>query len=313
MKAVQISQYGDANVMRVVTDAPRPSPGEGMVLIEVHAAGVNPADSGMRSGWFQQMVPLRFPVTLGGDVSGVVVETGPGVTQPAAGDRVYGQAIVLAGGSGSFAEYASTRTKQVAKAPSGLSFTDAAALPLAGVSAYQAIYEHFKLRKGQRILIQGGAGGIGTIAIQMARHLGAYAATTVSADSMEYARNLGADQVIDYRKQDFTALLKDFDAVFDLVGGDTYRNSFAVLKKGGIILSMREQPDAGLADRHGVTALLLMANVSTARLDRVSELVAAGKVKPHVHRVFPLEQAKDAVIALEKGKLHGKIVLEVRH
>jgi NADPH:quinone reductase-like Zn-dependent oxidoreductase len=312
MKAVQISQYGDAQVLRVVTDAPKPVPGEGKVLIEVHAASLNPVDSAVRAGWFQKMVPLSFPATLGVDVAGVVVEAGPGVSNLRSADRVYGQASMLAGASGAFAEYASAWATQVARAPSGLSFVEAASLPLTGVSALQAIYEHFKLRKGQRILIHGGAGGIGIIAIQMARHLGAYVATTVSVEAVEYARSLGADQVIDYRKQNFAALLKDFDAVFDLVGGDTYRNSFAVLKKGGIILSMREQPDAELAGKHGVTAFALMTDISTARLDRISELVAAGKVKPHVYRVFPIEQAKDAFITRENGKIRGKIVLEVK-
>jgi NADPH:quinone reductase-like Zn-dependent oxidoreductase len=312
MKAVQIGQYGDAKVLRVVTDAPKPATGNGRILIEVHAASLNPVDSAVRAGLFQKMIPLTFPATLGGDVAGVVVEVGSGVSHLRIGDRVYGQASVLAGASGAFADFASARAEQVAKAPSGLSFIEAAALPLTAVSAFQAIYENFKQRKDQRILIHGGACGIGTIAVQMARHLGAYVATTVKSGGVEYARSLGADQVIDFQKQNFAVVLKDFDAVFDLVGGETYRDSFAVLKKGGIILSMREQPDAELAGKHGMTALALMTDVSTEMLDRISELVAAGKVKPHVNRVFPLEQAKDAFIARENGKIRGKIVLEVK-
>ena len=219
MKAVQISQYGDASVLTVTTQAARPTAGDGKVLVEVHAASINPVDSMIRLGYMQKMAPLTFPATLGTDLAGVVVEVGAGVSSLKKGDTVFGTASILAGGTGAFAQFAAVPAGTLARVPSGLALTDAAAIPLTAVSALEVIDEKLKVGKGQKILIHGGAGGIGTIAIQLAKHRGAFVATTVLAEAVDYARGLGADTVIDYQKEAFEKVLSGYDFVFDTVAG----------------------------------------------------------------------------------------------
>jgi NADPH:quinone reductase-like Zn-dependent oxidoreductase len=311
MKAAQITQYGDANVITIPLDVPRPSTDGGKVLVEVHAASVNPADSAIRSGYMHQMMPLHFPATLGIDISGVVVEADPGISSFRAGDRVFGSASVMAGGSGAFAEYASVPAGMLAKAPAKLSFADAAALPLAGVSALQAL-ETLRLGTGSTILILGGSGGVGTIAIQIAKSLGARVVAVCRGSSVDYVKSLGADQVIDSEKGAFPAGLRDLDAVFDTAGGEAYKSSFAVLKKGGTVISVAARPDAELSERFGVTALGQMTDVTTARLERLAQLVAAGHVNVHVERTFPLAKIREAFLAREAGHVKGKIVVQIR-
>lgn len=307
MKAAQITQYGDASVVAIRQDVPRPPMGGGKVLVEVHAASLNPADSSIRMGYMHQMIPLHFPATLGIDIAGVVVEADPGVGNLKAGDRVFGSASVAAGGSGAFAEYASVPAGLLAKAPAKLSFAEAAALPLAGVSALQAL-ETLKLSKGTTIVIQGGSGGIGTFAVQMAKRLGARVIATSRGSAVDYVKSLGADQVIDFEKAGLPGSLRDCDAVFDTAGGAAYKSAFSVLKKGGTILTIAAQPDAELASKFGVTALGMMTDVATARLDRLAQLVTEG-VKVHLDRVFPFDKIKDAFLARESGHVKGKIVV----
>jgi alcohol dehydrogenase len=312
MKSVQIKQYGDAGVLSLVADAAKPAAASGQVLVEVHAASINPVDSVIRSGYMQQMFPLQFPATLGLDLAGIVVEAGPGAGPLKAGDRVYGQAGAITGGSGAFAEYAAAPVSRLALMPAKAGFVEAAALPLAGVSALQAIYEHMKLQAGQKILIHGGSGGIGTIAIQIAKRLGAQVAATCRGEAVSYVKSLGADKVIDFQKQAFQELLKDYDAVFDNAGGETYKNSFAVLKKGGVIVSMLEQTNTDLAAKYGVTAIAQFTDVNTDRLDRLAGLVADGTIKVHVDRIFPLVKVREAFAAREGGNVRGKVVLKIR-
>jgi alcohol dehydrogenase len=311
MKAAQISRYGEASVVEVTQDLPRPLGGDGKVLVEVHAASLNPVDSFIRLGYMHKMMPLQFPATLGIDFAGVVVEDDPKVGTLKSGDRVFGTASVMAGGSGAFAEYASVPAGLLAKAPAALSFLEAAALPLAGVSALQAL-ETMKLSKGSAILIQGGAGGIGTFAIQMAKQLGARVIASCRGSAVDYVRSLGADRIIDFEKTAVLASFRDCDAVFDTVGGDAYKGVLAVLRKGGIIVSMSAQPDTELAAKLGVTALRQMTEITTARLDRLAQLVAEGAVKVHLDRVFPLEMVQDAFRAREAGHMKGKLVLRIR-
>lgn len=311
MKAVQISQYGDAGVLTVATDAPKPAVGDGKVLLEVHAASINPVDSMIRLGYMAKMAPLSFPATLGTDVAGVVVEVGSGAGDFKKGDKVFGMASLLAGASGAFAQYATVPAGLLARIPAGLDFTQAAALPLTGVSALEVIDEKLKAGKGSRILIHGGAGGIGTIAIQLAKHRGAFVATTVFGDAVDYVRELGAGTVIDFQKEAFEKVLSGYDFVFDTVPGETYKKSFAVLKRGGTIISMLEQPDAELAAKYGVTALYQMTQVTTARLNSLAELVKNKTVTVHVDRVFPVEKVKEAFLAREGGKVRGKVVLSL--
>ncbi|MDP3685324.1 MAG: NADP-dependent oxidoreductase [bacterium] len=244
MKAAQINAYGGNEVVELNANAPTRTVSPGTLLVEVRAAGVNPVDWKIREGYLQQMAPLQFPATLGGDFSGVVTELGNGVSGFAKGDEVYGQASVLGGGSGSFAEFLSAGSTTVGQKPKNVSHTEAAALPLAGVSALQALTEHLKLALGQRILIHGGAGGIGSFAIQLAKHLGATVAATASADDADYVKDLGADQVIDYKTQQFEDVIRDYDAVFDTVGGETYS---AILQ--GVVEGRRHRLDGRAAQR----------------------------------------------------------------
>ncbi len=310
MKAAQISEYGDADVVKVTPDAPKPTPIDDQVLVEVHAASINPFDWKVRKGFMHQMKPLEFPATLGGDIAGVVIQVGKNVSQFTAGDKVYGQAGLFGGGSGAFAEFATTSPKSIAKIPEGLDFTQAAALPLTGASAIQALEGHIQLQSGQKILIHGGAGGIGTMAIQIAKHIGAHVATTVSASSIEYAKQLGADEVIDYTNQKFEEILSGYDAVFDTVGGETYDKSFLVLKKGGILVSMVQPPKEDLAQKYGVTAVVQGTQVAEW-LDRLTTLVEDGVVKPQIDHVFSLDEIQQAFRAQEEGSPHGKVIVKI--
>jgi len=312
MKAAQIRKYGSSEVVEINNNAPVPSISQGQILVEVYAAGVNPVDWKIREGYMQEMVPLKFPATLGGDFSGVVIETGAGVSEFKKGDEVYGQASALRGGSGSFAEFVSTDTKVVSRKPKKVDHLKAAALPLVGVSAWQALVEHIGLSKGKKILIHGGAGGIGTMAIQLAKYLGAYVSTTVNAKDMEYARELGADEAIDYKDQYFEKMLHGYDAVFDTVGGETYERSFAVLKKGGIIVSMLEQPRPDLMKKYGVNAIAQFTQVNNERLSRVAELADKNILKAQVEKTFPLEKAREALEYLQTGHPRGKVVLKIK-
>src|SRR5215216_516430 len=232
MKSIQIKRYGNSDVVEVNDTASVPTVSTGKVLVNVKASGVNPVDWKIREGYFQQMTPLQFPSTLGMDFSGIVKQIGEDDISSdfKEGDEVYGQASVFSGGSGAFAELALANKDSVAHKPKTLNHVEAAALPLVGVSAWQALVEKIGLSKDQKILIHGGAGGIGSIAIQLAKHLGAYVATTVSTNDKQFVKEeLGADEVIDYKTQTFEDLLPhEYDAVFDTVGGETYTRSFKI-------------------------------------------------------------------------------------
>ncbi|MEX0616471.1 MAG: NADP-dependent oxidoreductase [Candidatus Woykebacteria bacterium] len=311
MKAAQINKYGGVDVIEINENAPKPSVSEGQILVAVHEASINPIDWKIRAGYLQGM-NLPFPMTLGGDFSGVVIEVGGNVTNFKVGDAVYGQGGVLNEGSGSFAEFAAASVNKVAAKPKNLDFRQASSLPLTGVSALQALEGHINLSKGQKILIHGGAGGIGTIAIQIAKALGAYAVTTVNGKDIDYVKSLGADETIDYKNNDFERKLKDFDAVFDTVGGDTTDKSFKVLKKGGTLVSMVREPSPELAEKYGITAIRQGTDSNPERLSRLSELVESGKIKAQIDKVFPLEQVREAFKHLEEGHPRGKVVLEIK-
>lgn len=311
MKAAQISDYGDASVIHV-QEVEKPTPGEGQVLIEVYAASLNPFDTTVRAGYVKEAIPLRLPVTLGGDVAGVVVEVGLGATGTAVGDRVYGQASAVAGSSGAFAEYTVTKTSQIAKAPSNLDFQQVAALPLVGVSALQALERHLELRAGQKIFIHGGAGGIGVIAVQIAKHIGAYVAATATGDDIDYVKKLGADEVVDYKLLQFKDVLHDFDSVFDTVGGEDFKKALDVLRPGGKALSMVAKVDKAIADQRDITVLTQSTRVTSEILDKLRGLAEAGVVVPRIGAVFSLEQVQEAFKARESGKTKGKIILKIR-
>jgi alcohol dehydrogenase len=326
MKSAQIKGYGDSEVLEINPNAPSLNdPSESIVLVTVKAAGVNPSDWKLREGFFKEMAPLRFPATLGMDFSGVIENVGEGVSSSTPdlkqGDEVYGQAGVLAGGSGAFAEMALAKANKIAHKPKTQSHEQAAGLPLVGVSAWQALVETMGLSKGKKILIHGGAGGIGSISIQLAKHLGAYVATTVSTNDIKFVKDeLGADEAIDYKTQTFENVLPhDFDAVFDTVGGETYTRSFKVLKGGGgggdssgIIVSMLEQPVQELMNQFGVKAVFLFTQANRERLTRLAEWVDQNNVRVNVERTFPLDEARTALDYQRDVHPRGKIVLAMQ-
>jgi alcohol dehydrogenase len=310
MKAAQISEYGGPDVIKVTTEAEMPKIAADQVLVEVHASSLNPFDTMVRAGQVAGMVP-PFPVTLGGDIAGVITEVGSDVIGFTVGDEVFGQANVVAGNSGALAEFAATKATQVAKKPSNTDFAQAAALPLVGVSALQAITEHIAITSGQKILIHGGTGGIGSIAVQIAKHSGAYLAVTVPTDDVQKAQDLGADEVIDYKTQKFEEIIRDYDAVFDTVGGDVLEKSLSLLKSGGTAVSMVASADEAKTTELGVTAITQMTQVTTERLQKLCELVEAGVVTAMVARIFPLDDIQAAFTAREAGS-SGKIVITIK-
>ena len=311
MKAAQINNYGDPSVVQIA-EVDQPQLTEAQVLVEVHASSLNPFDTTVREGHMKDAIPLQFPATLGGDIAGVVVKAGTGVERLKPGDKVYGQANVVAGNSGAFAELAATKASQLAKMPSNLSFEQAAAMPLVGVSALQALSEHINLKAGQNIFIHGGAGGIGTIAIQIAKHIGAYVATTATGEGIDYVKKLGADQVIDFKSEDFTKKLQDFDAVFDTTPGDDFTKSLDILKPGGVAVSMLVAADEAKAKAKNLKTITQSTTVTTAKLDKLRELIEDGVITPHIDKIFPLDDIRAAFEARESGLAKGKVVIKIR-
>lgn len=293
MKAAQIQSYGDTSVVGINPSAALPVSKPGQVLVTVRAASINPFDAFLRKGFMKEKMPFPFPITMGGDFAGVAEETG---------QEVFGSATVANGGSGAMAEVAAVNTKNIAPKPTSVDFATAAALPLVGTSVVQAIEEHLHLQKGQKILIHGGAGGIGHLAIQLAKHIGAYVAATVRTKDIEFVKSLGADEIIDFSTEDFSTILKDFDAVYDTVGGDVLTKSMAVLAPTRIIVSMKGQPGRGIAQATKTT---------TDHLARVATLVDQGVLRVHVDKIFSLEDIRQAWNYQEEGHPQGKVVLTV--
>ena len=283
------------------------------MLVEVHGAGLNPVEGKIRDGYLKEIFPLQFPATLGTEFSGVITGVGEGVVDFKKGDEVYGQTDIRGGQFGSFTEMILMNPQFIAPKPKKLTHIEAASLPVVGVSALQALMDTMGLKQGQKILIHGGAGGIGTIAIQLAKHMGAYVATTVSEKDKQYVKNLGADEAIDYKNQPFEDILHDYDAVLDNVGGETYLKSFKVLRKGGILVSKLPQEERkDLMDKYGVKAVMDFTRMGQEQLSRLAELVNKGVIKVHIDQVFPLEQAEQALTHLQTGHPRGKVVLEIK-
>jgi alcohol dehydrogenase len=312
MKSAQIIRYGNTSEVIEIRQTSTPNLSVGKALVEVKAAGINPIDWKIREGYMQQMIRLQFPSTLGLDFSGVIKQVGENVSSGfSQGDEIYGQAGVPSGGSGAFSEMALASATSIAHKPKTLNYAEAAALPLVGVSAWQALVEFMGLSNGQKILIHGGAGGIGSIAIQLAKNLDAHVATTVSTDDKQFVQKLGADEIIDYKTQTFEDLVHDYDAVFDTVGGETYTRSFKVLRKGGIIVSMLEQQNSELMDKFGVRAVSQFTQVDRERLSKLAEWVDQNKVKVNIEKTYSLDEAGKALDYLRDIHPRGKIVLAI--
>lgn len=312
MKAVQINKYGGSEVLEVNTNVLEPIAGPGQVLVDVSASSINPFDNIVLAGYMKKMMPLKFPTTMGGDFSGVVKKIANDVTEYKVGDQIYGQAVVFNGGSGSFAEQVAGNTNNLSLKPKNINFLEAASLPLVGTSAIQAIEDSIKLKSGNKILIHGATGGIGSIAVQIAKSIGAYVAVTVSKKDKKFAKQLGADEVIDHKSQKFEEILKEYDAVFDTVGGEATEKSFLVLKKGGILASMKGQPNEELSKQYGVTGVAINTQTNHQHLQRLTQLVESGVVKPQVDKVFSLDQIKQAFDYKLTAHPQGKVVIKIK-
>jgi len=311
MKAAQYNSYGGPEVLEI-NEVPEPVLGSGQVLVEVYAASINPIDWKVRAGYMKEKLPLKFPVTIGGNFSGVVQKIADDVTEFKIGDEVYGQALTLNGGSGSIAQFVASNVANTAFKPKTVNHVEAASLPLVGVSALEALEQHINLQREQKILINGGSGGIGSIAIQLAKSIGAYVAATVSSEHVDFVKSLGADAVIDYKKEDVAEKLHDFDAVFDTAGGESRDNAMKVLKRGGIIVSMVGAPDERLVEEYGVKAIGESTDTSAKNLTRLAELIDQGKILPQVDKIFTLDQTKEAFEYQETSHPKGKVVISIK-
>jgi alcohol dehydrogenase len=313
MKAAQFNKYGGLEVIEINQNTPIPSLEQGQILVECHATSINPVDSFIRAGYMQNMFPLNLPSTIAGDFAGKVKEVGSGVADISVGEDVFGFAPVIVGGSGAAAEFVAANAVMATAKPAKTSFSEAAAVPLAGVSAVQAIRNEMRAEAGQKILIHGGAGGIGSFAIPYAKHLGCYVATTVRGSQKEFAKKLGADTIIDFETEQFDKILKDYDAVLDNVGGDVYKRSFQILKKGGIAVSMvQNPPNQELMSKFDVRSVGMFTQVSRELLSILSELIDKGVVTIHIDKEFPLEKTREAYTYFENGHPMGKVVIRVK-
>ena len=332
MQAYVLTRYGDASAMEL-RDVPEPTAGEGEVLIRVRAAGLNPVDSGIRQGKLRMVTPLKLPKVAGSELAGVVEAVGPGVTRFTVGDRVF--ARVDKRKLGAYAAYAVVHETLVAKMPESLDFADAAGLPLGGLTALQALRDELGLTSGEKVFISGGAGGVGTLAIQLAVWMGAQVATTASPRGEKLVRSLGATTVIDYQKQKFKDVLSDYDAALDLTGGQDLPDAFTILKPGAKTVSVAGIPEPSTAADMGKGALMatvlwamslkirrqarrndvgyryLFMHPSGADLGLLAGLVDKGELKPVTDRVFPFGQIADAFAYIETGRAKGKVVVQM--
>jgi NADPH:quinone reductase-like Zn-dependent oxidoreductase len=308
MKAVRIHKYGGPEVL-TYEDAPRPQPGAGEVLIRVHAAGVNPVDRAIREGYFKERLQYKLPFVPGWDVAGVVEAVGSGVTRLKPGDEVYGRTDLAR--EGSYAEYMVARESEIALKSRSIDFVTAAAIPLAALTAWQALFDNGQLAAGQTVLIHGAAGGVGHFAVQLAKIKGARAIATASPRNHEFLRSLGADQVIDYNTARFEDVVHDVDMVLDTITGETADRSYQVIKKGGIYVSILRPPSEEKAAERGVRTGHTFVRADVAQLDEIAKLVDSGKLKASIEKVFPLSEAAAAHTLNATGHTRGKIVLRV--
>jgi len=315
-------------------ETPDPEVGENDVLVQIHAAGVNPIDSKIRNGEFKQILPYRLPLILGNEAAGVVACVGSRVRRCKPGDEVY--ARPGKGRIGSFTEFIAIAEDDVAHKPKTLTMEEAASIPLVGLTAWQALVERANLKRGQKVLIHAGSGGVGTFAIQLAKHVGAIVATTASAANLDLVTRLGADTAIDYRKDDFETTLHDYDVVLNSLSGETLAKSLRVLKPGGKLISISGPPDPDFtsdigaswivslamrllsyrirrkARRRHVRYSFLFSTASGDQLREIGSLIDSGVIRPVVDRVFPFELTKEAMAYVETGRAKGKVVVKVR-
>jgi NADPH:quinone reductase-like Zn-dependent oxidoreductase len=307
IRKVRFHRFGGPDVLRIEEVEPS-MPDARQVLVSVKAASVNPVDFKIRSGKYPAVKEDRLPYTPGRDVSGIVEKCGAQATRLKVGDEVVGMVGIAGGG---YAEKAVLDEAAIARKPQEIDHVHAAAIPLAGQTAWQGLFRYGQLKAGQVVLIHGGSGGVGHFAVQFAKAKGARVLTTVSTDSLEFARTLGADVVIDYKTQRFEDLARDLDMVFDLVDGETRERSWKLLKKGGVLVTTLTDPSQETAARNGVRAMRYTVESDGNELAEILSLVTSGRVKPHVQETYPLEDAAQALNSVEQGHSVGKVVLTV--
>ncbi|WP_419392745.1 NADP-dependent oxidoreductase [Cytobacillus praedii] len=332
MKAMVIDKYGKFPMR--LAEIPTPEIGENEVLAEIHATSVNPVDFKIRDGKVKLLVKYKMPLILGNDFSGVIAKVGGKVTRFKVGDEIY--ARPRKSKIGTFAEYIAIHEDDIALKPKNLSFEEAASIPLVGLTSYQALGDIMQLQKGQKILIQAGAGGVGTFAIQLAKLMGATVATTASVAGANLVKSLGADEIINYKTEKFEESLKNYDAVFDTLGGEILEKSFEVIKSGGKIVSVSGLPNARfgkeygsgffktllfsaashklskLEKKHNVQYTFLFMKPSGEQLRIIADFIETGKIKPIIDRVFPFEDAQKAMEYAETGRAKGKVIVKIK-
>ncbi|HTA65661.1 MAG TPA: NADP-dependent oxidoreductase [Xanthomonadaceae bacterium] len=307
IRKVRIHRFGGPEVLQL-DEVESSLPDASQVLITVKAASINPVDFKIRNGGYPAVKEDRLPYALGRDVSGIVEACGPQATQFAVGDEVLG---IVAIGGGGYGQKVILDQQAITRKPASIDHVHAAAIPLAGQTAWQGLFRYGQLKSGQSVLIHGGSGGVGHFAVQFAKAKGARVYTTASTGNLEFARSLGADVVIDYKTQRFEEIAKNLDMVFDLIDGETRDRSWPLLRRGGVLVSTLSQPSEQTASRHGVRAVRYTVEANGSELAEMLELVNAGKVKPHVQRTFRLEEAAQAMAVVEHGGSVGKVVLVV--
>ncbi|MNM53120.1 Phthiocerol synthesis polyketide synthase type I PpsC [compost metagenome] len=333
MHALQLKKYAGLDHV-AFAEVPRPALQADELLVQVHAVGLNPIDNLIPKGDFKPILKMRLPATLGSDLAGVVVEVGSAVTRFKVGDAVY--ASIFDTPHGSLADFAAVPEHAAALKPATLDFVQAASVPMVGLTAWQALHERMQLKRGQKIFIPAGSGGIGTFAIQLAKHLGAHVATTTSTANVELVRGLGADEVIDYKRQQFEEVLQGYDAVLGTVRGDGLEKALNIVQPGSNVVSLIGPPDAafarargmnvvlklvfgllsrkiiGLAKRRGARYAFHFVRPDGGQLAQLAALLDAGSIHPVIDRVFPFAEAKDALAYLARGRARGKVVVRLR-
>jgi len=333
MRALVFKRYGEPDHV-TFADAPRPVPKLDEILVQVHAAGLNPVDTLIPKGAFKPILRFQLPATLGSDLAGVVVETGSRVTRFKPGDAVFASIFDL--GTGALAEFAVVPESAAALKPPNLDFVQAASIPMVGLTSWQALKQRARLKSGQKVFIPAGSGGIGTFAIQLAKYLGASVGTTTSTGNLDLVRSLGADEVIDYKKQEFEEVLRDYDAVLGTLRGDALEKSLRILKPRSTVVSLVGPPDAAFARARGMNVLMvflfgflsrkiirrarkwgvaysfLFVHPDGGQLAEIGELLGAGRIRPVIDKAFPFDQAKEALAYLEQGRAKGKVVVQMK-
>jgi alcohol dehydrogenase len=332
MRAFVVDRYGKSDAVRAA-EMPVPAVGDDDVLVHIAAAGVNPVDIKTRDGKMKLVLPHRVPFIFGNEVAGVVIQVGGRVRRFKPGDEVYSR--LPKDRIGAFAEYVAIREDAVAQKPTTLTMEEAASIPLVGLTSWQALVERANVTTGQKTLIHAGSGGVGTFAIQLAKHLGAIVATTTSAPNFDLVRGLGADVVIDYRTEDFETIVREYDVAFDTLGGKTLEKSIRVLRAGGTVIGIVGPPDPAFAEEIGASPVVALAirllsyrvrsmarrarvrysflfmKPSGEQLREIASLIDSGIIRPVVDRVFPFESTKDALAYVESGHAKGKVVIKV--